>query len=171
MTEPRQKILIVDDVPANIKVLSAVLRTDYEIFVATCGTDALDLARDEAPDLILLDVMMPEMDGLEVCRRLKADPATRDIPVIFVSAMSEVEDETAGLELGGVDYFIKPINPPIVKARIRIHLELKHKRELLEQLSLNDGLTGIANRRRFDETLDCEWRRCQRNGQREPWSS
>src|SRR5450432_4159165 len=112
------RILIVDDTPANIKVLHNLLREDYALSVATSGAAALEIAfSDDRPDLVLLDVMMPEMDGHEVCRRLKADARTRDVPVIFVTAMSEVEDETKGFELGAVDYITKPIRPPIVEAR------------------------------------------------------
>ncbi|CAK0758257.1 two-component system, chemotaxis family, response regulator WspR [Azospirillaceae bacterium] len=163
MTEPRQKILLVDDIPSNIKVLSSILKHELDVFVATNGFDALDVALHERPDLVLLDVMMPDMDGYEVCRRLKADPRTQAIPVIFVSAMGEIEDETRGLEAGAIDYLTKPISPPIVRARIRNHLELKRQRDILEQISLIDGLTGIANRRRFDEVGSQEWRRSLRN--------
>ncbi|MEI6557954.1 MAG: diguanylate cyclase [Rhodospirillaceae bacterium] len=164
MTDRRQRILMVDDIAANIKILSAILKHEHDILVATNGADALETALVEQPDVILLDVMMPDMDGYEVCTRLKADPRTREIPVIFISAMNEVEDEARGLEVGGLDYITKPINPAIVKARVRIHLELKRQRDLLQRISMIDGLTGIANRRRFDETLEREWRRCHRAG-------
>ena len=163
MTESRQRILMVDDIAANIKILSAILKHEYDILVATNGSDALEIALVEQPDVILLDVMMPDMDGYEVCSRLKADPRTHDIPVIFISAMNEVEDEARGLEVGGLDYITKPINPAIVKARVRIHLELKRQRDILQRISMIDGLTGIANRRRFDEALEREWRRCHRS--------
>ncbi len=116
-------LLIVDDTPANLALLSDVLRAEYRVKVAVDGAKALRLAAaDPAPDLILLDIMMPDLDGYEVCRMLKAHPATRDIPVIFVTAMGEEEDETKGLELGGVDYVTKPISPAIVRARIKTHL-------------------------------------------------
>ena len=163
MTESRQRRLRVDDIAANIKILSAILKHEYDILVATNGSDALEIALVEQPDVILLDVMMPDMDGYEVCSRLKADPRTHDIPVIFISAMNEVEDEARGLEVGGLDYITKPINPAIVKARVRIHLELKRQRDILQRISMIDGLTGIANRRRFDEALEREWRRCHRS--------
>jgi serine phosphatase RsbU (regulator of sigma subunit) len=128
------RVLIVDDTPANIKVLHNLLRENYTLSVATSGAAALEIAlSDERPDLVLLDVMMPEMDGHEVCRRLKADPRTQDIPVIFVTAMSEVEDETAGFGLGAVDYITKPIRPPIVEARVATHLELALTRRTLAQ--------------------------------------
>lgn len=158
-------LLIVDDIPWNIQVLAEGLRTLCRIRVATGGPKALDIATsDDPPDLILLDVMMPEMDGYEVCRRLKDNPRTAGIPVIFVTARGEVEDEARGLELGAVDYITKPFHLPVVRARVRTHLGLKLKTDQLERLSAVDGLTGIANRRRFDETLDREWRRDLRLG-------
>lgn len=133
MTDNR-RILIVDDTPANIKILNETLRGEYAISVATSGQDALDLVHSQAtPDLILLDVMMPEMDGYEVCQRLKANPATEDIPVLFVTAMGEIADETHGLELGAVDYIRKPFSPPIVRARVHNHMELKLQRDHLSE--------------------------------------
>ncbi len=156
-------LLVVDDVPANIQILHSLLKEEYEIYFATNGPDALDLAHNRAPDLVLLDVMMPVMDGYEVCRQLKADPNTEEIPIIFVTAMGEVDDETRGLELGAIDYITKPISPAIVRARVRNHIRLKQQGDLLRQLSFIDGLTGIANRRRFDELLQAEWRRAQRS--------
>ncbi|MBP2313668.1 diguanylate cyclase [Azospirillum soli] len=163
MTESRPKILVVDDIPSNVHVLSRILKDDYDIYFATDGDKALELVQTRLPDLVLLDIMMPGMDGYEVCTRIKDDPATRDIPVIFISAKSEVEDETHGLEVGAIDFITKPISPPIVKARVRNHLLLKRQADLLRQLSFLDGLTGIANRRRFDEALLREWRRCARS--------
>ncbi|HEC14841.1 MAG TPA: PleD family two-component system response regulator [Rhodospirillales bacterium] len=159
----RQKVLIVDDEPINIEILSEILDADYDIYFATDGKTALEVATGENPDIILLDIMMPEMDGFDVCRRLKADPQTRDIPVVFVSAKNQVADETQGLEIGAIDYLTKPISPPIVKIRVKNHLELKRHRDSLRRLSTMDSLTGIANRRRFDEYLESEWNRAQRN--------
>ncbi|MCW2235791.1 PleD family two-component system response regulator [Azospirillum canadense] len=163
MIETRPKILVVDDIPSNVHVLSRILKGEYDIYFATDGAKALDLVQTRLPDLVLLDIMMPGMDGYEVCARIKADPTTRDIPVIFISAKSEVEDETQGLEAGAIDFITKPISPPIVKARVRNHLLLKRQADLLRALSFIDGLTGIANRRRFDEALLREWRRCARS--------
>jgi diguanylate cyclase (GGDEF)-like protein len=158
-----QTILIVDDTPANIEILSSILGGEHQILFATSGQDALELVAGQTPDLILLDVMMPEMDGYEVCRRLKADPRTHNVPVIFITSLSEEGDETRGLEVGAIDYIFKPIRAPIVKARVRNHLELKRYRDMLENLSAIDGLTGLANRRRFDERLAQEWLRGRRN--------
>ncbi len=163
MEKPKQTVLITDDSPANIEVLCQVLDGEYDVLFATNGPDALAIAFDQSPDLILLDVVMPDMDGYEVCAALKADIRTRDIPVVFVTAMDNDDDETKGLNAGAIDYVTKPIRPAIVRARVRNHLELKRYRDFLENLSSTDGLTGIFNRRRFDETLDREWRRANRN--------
>jgi len=134
-TARRQVVLIVDDTPENIHVLIEVLRDEYATMVATNGRRALQMAgADPAPDIILLDVMMPEMDGYEVCRQLKADSATSGIPVIFITKLAEEEDERKGLDLNAVDYIHKPFHPALVKARIRNHLELKGYRDHLEDL-------------------------------------
>jgi diguanylate cyclase (GGDEF)-like protein len=160
----RPRLLVVDDQPINIQTLYHIFHADHEVFMATGGQPALDFCRDNPlPDLVLLDVVMPGMDGLETCRRLKADPATRDIPVIFVTAQSDPLDETRALEAGGVDFISKPVNPAVVRARVKTHLTLKAQSDLLRALAFVDGLTGVANRRRFDEALQAEWRRCRRS--------
>ena len=128
----KSTILVVDDTPENISTMSALLKNIYRIKAATSGAAALELARsDDGPDLILLDVVMPGMDGHDVCRRLKEDPRTADIPVIFLTAKANVEDEQKGLELGAVDYITKPVSPPIVRARLKTHLQLKNARDFL----------------------------------------
>ncbi len=127
-------ILVVDDTPSNITVLTEILRGDYRLLAAINGEQALKIAgADPAPDLILLDVMMPGMSGHEVCERLKAASSTRKIPVIFVTAMNQVEDETKGFALGAVDYITKPVSPPIVKARVKTHLALYDQERELER--------------------------------------
>ena len=161
--ERRAKVLIVDDMDTNIKILMAVLKPYYELIPATNANDAIEMATLHHPDIILLDIMMPIIDGYAVCQMLRNNNDTADIPIIFISALNETEDEARGLEVGGVDYIMKPINPTIVKARVGIHLELKRQRDFLQRISMIDGLTGIANRRRFDEVLKNEWRRCSRN--------
>ncbi len=131
----KQKVLIVDDTPENIQVLMETLKEDYAIVAAINGEKALKMAAAEpAPDIVLLDVMMPGMDGFEVCKKLKADEKTKDIPVIFITALTDAEDEAKGLALGAVDYLNKPFNPDLVMARIRNHLELKSYRDRLETL-------------------------------------
>jgi phosphoserine phosphatase RsbU/P len=149
----KPRILIVDDTPVNIKVLHNLLREHYCLSVATGGAAALEIAfSDDRPDLVLLDVMMPIMDGYEVCRQLKADPRTRDIPVIFVTAMSAIEDETKGFGLGAVDYITKPIRPPIVEARVATHLELAGTRKTLARQ--NDAMRGdLALAAKVQESL------------------
>ena len=165
MPENKPRILIVDDERSNIQMLDAMLKDDYDIIVALNGKQALKrVAAASPPELILLDIQMPDMDGFAVCEQLIAQPETRDIPVIFITAMSSLEDEQRGLELGAVDYVTKPFHPAIVQARIRIHLDLKRQRDILNRISGIDGLTGVANRRRFDQFLDHEWRRCFRTG-------
>ncbi len=123
------RIMVVDDTEANIDILVETLADDYKVSVAMDGESALEDIKINYPDLILLDVMMPDMDGYEVCRRLKADPQTRDIPIIFVTAKSEESDETKGLDMGAVDYITKPFSPPIVQARVKTHLILKKMRQ------------------------------------------
>lgn len=132
------RILIVDDTKENIDVLAGIL-SNYKRSVALNGIKAIQIAKDKRPDLILLDIMMPEMDGFEVCQKLKAYPDTKDIPIIFITAKNEIEDEVKGLKLGAVDFIAKPISPPIVKARVRTHLELKASRE--EVIQKNSELT------------------------------
>jgi diguanylate cyclase (GGDEF)-like protein len=160
------RILIVDDIPDNIRLLSRMLADEgHLISAATNGRQALKIAESCAPDLILLDVMMPGMDGYRACAALKANPQLAAIPVIFITALADAEDETRGLALGAVDYIVKPFNEVIVKLRVRTHLELKRQRDILARLSHVDGLTGIPNRRAFDERLDQDWRRAVRSGQ------
>ena len=133
MVRETQKILVIDDSPVNLEILSELVSDDCEVLCALSGEDGIGLALRVHPDLILLDVMMPVMDGYEVCARLKSDPLTRGIPVIFITALNQEEDETRGLELGAIDYVTKPINLPIVRARIRNHLELKRTESVLQE--------------------------------------
>ncbi|UCV20878.1 two-component system response regulator [Ferribacterium limneticum] len=127
-------ILVVDDIPENISTLAGMLRDNYRVLFATSGADALEIVRQQQFDLILLDVMMPGMDGYEVCRRLKADIVTREIPVIFVTALTEVQDETRGLELGAVDFLHKPCHASIVRLRVQLHIERHNRSHSLERL-------------------------------------
>jgi diguanylate cyclase (GGDEF)-like protein len=163
METRRQTILIVDDERVNIEVLGETLSSDYEILVATSGPEALKIAFEQIPDLILLDIVIPDMDGYEVCARLKADSRTRAVPIIFITAMNQELDEAKGLTAGAIDYITKPIRPLTVKARVNNHMELKRYQDFLEDLSTTDGLTGIPNRRKFDEFLQREWGRALRN--------
>ena len=131
----RPTILVVDDTPANLSLLGQILKDDYRVKLANHGQRALDLATAAPPDLLLCDVMMPGMNGFEVCRRLKANPDTARIPVIFVTAAMDVEDERLGFEAGAVDYIHKPVTPPIVLARIKTHLQIKRWQDFMEDQS------------------------------------
>ncbi len=165
LPEPyRPTVLVVDDQPVNVQSLYQVFAEDHQVLMAMRGEQALKLCASRQPDLVLLDVEMPDMDGYEVCRRLKADPLTREIPVIFVTAHHDEAAETRGLDLGAVDFISKPINPRIVRARARTHLTLKAQSDLLRRQAHVDGLTGVFNRRLFDERLHTEWARAARTG-------
>ncbi|GAA3705644.1 diguanylate cyclase [Oceanisphaera sediminis] len=158
------RILVVDDQPVNIRVLYEVFRGEFEVLMATSGEQALTVCQEQRPDIILLDVVMPGISGHEVCRRLKANPDTRDIPIIFVTSQREEAEEARGFEMGAVDFITKPVNPVIVSARVRTHLALKLQSDLLRSIAMIDGLTKVANRRKFDEALAISWRACLREG-------
>jgi diguanylate cyclase (GGDEF)-like protein len=160
----RPKLLIADDQPVNIRVLYELFRHECDVFMATSGAQAVQVAQTELPDLILLDVVMDDLDGHEVCRLLKSDPLTGDVPVIFITAQDREDDEVKAFSLGAVDFLSKPINPVVTKARVRTHLTLKLQGDLLRANALLDGLTGVANRRKFDEDLQADWRHCAREG-------
>lgn len=158
----RKCILIVDDESANIQSLAQALggagpEAPYSLRFAKTGEQALLLAHSAQPDLILLDVVLPGMNGLATLAKLQSDPITHGIPVIFVTARDEIDEEASGLEMGAVDYITKPFSPAIVRARVRTHLELKRQREFEAQRARIDGLTGIANRRAFDEQIQRYW--------------
>ncbi len=132
--QAKKTVLVVDDAPTNIRVVNEILHDTYQVKIATSGAKALELAAAApGPDLILLDVVMPGMDGYEVCSRLKAEPATRDVPVIFLTGQTEETDETRGFEVGAVDYIHKPFSPAVVMARVQTHLALREARELLSR--------------------------------------
>jgi two-component system sensor histidine kinase/response regulator len=142
----RPTILVVDDTPQNLALMRDLLETDYTVKLAPSGERALKISKNQPPDMVLLDIMMPEMDGYEVCRQLKADPLTADIPVIFFTAKTETQDEQMGFALGAADYITKPISPPIVLARVRAHLLFKQARDALERRNRED-------KQRFDSAL------------------
>jgi diguanylate cyclase (GGDEF)-like protein len=158
-------VLVVDDTPNALELIATMLGTEHKVLTAGDAETALKIALQEEPDLILLDIRMPGTDGYQLCRMLKADPVTREIPVVFVTAMDEEREEAKGLELGAIDYITKPLSPPILRARVRNHIDLKRQRDQLRRLSAVDGLTGLANRRAFGEALEKEWRGAiRRNG-------
>jgi diguanylate cyclase (GGDEF)-like protein len=156
------RILIVDDAMENIQILHHALQDDHDVLFAMNGTKALHIAQHQLPDLILLDAVMPGMDGYAVCAALRASETTRDIPIIFVTALKTPEDETRALDAGAADFISKPVNAAVVRARVRTQLTVKFQSDALRELTLTDGLTGVANRRAFDERLETEWRRCGR---------
>jgi diguanylate cyclase (GGDEF)-like protein len=162
-THGKPKLLVVDDQPINIQVMYRCFAGDYQVFMATNGEQALAVCQSNPPDLILLDVVMPGLDGFEVCKRLKADPATHHIPVIFVTSHTDPAQETHGLNLGAVDFIAKPVNPDVVRARVKTHLTLKFQSDLLRKLVFLDGLTGVFNRRYFDQQIATEWSRSARS--------
>ena len=158
------RILVVDDAMENIQILHHALRDEHEVLFALDGGTALQIALEQQPDLILLDAVMPGMDGYAVCAALRGTPRLQDIPVIFVTALSQPEDETRALEAGAVDFISKPFNVAVVRARVRSQLTIKRQADAMRELSMTDGLTGVANRRSFNDTFDAEWRRCARAG-------
>jgi diguanylate cyclase (GGDEF)-like protein len=164
MQERKPRLLVVDDQVVNIQTLYRVFADECQVLMAKNAEAALEVCDEHQPDLILLDVMMPGMDGYALCRRLKANDRTRDIPVIFVTSQSDEAAESRGLDAGAVDFISKPINARIVKARVKTHLTLKAQSDLLRSWVYIDGLTGVHNRRHFDEALAREWSRALRRG-------
>lgn len=148
------KILVVDDQPINIQAVYNILSESYTVLAATSGPAALEVCSEVLPDLILLDVLMPGMDGLELCDLLKQDDATRDIPIIFVTSFNEQHEEDECWGRGGVDFIMKPVNPMTLKNRVKAHLTLKAQKDMLHKLVYVDGLTGTFNRRYLDIHLD-----------------
>lgn len=149
-------ILIADDDLSSIAIINASLEETFQISFARSGQEALDAAAKIKPDLILLDIVMPGMDGFEVCERLKADPDLADIPVIFMTALGATEDEVRGLTLGAIDYVTKPAEPVVLRARVSNHVELKRLRDRLAENAFTDPLTGLGNRQRLEATLETE---------------
>tara|TARA_R110000868_G_scaffold259743_5_gene517970 strand:+ start:13078 stop:14037 length:960 start_codon:yes stop_codon:yes gene_type:complete len=160
----RPTILIVDDEISNIEIMNAILEEDYEICFATSGPQALETARRILPDMILLDILMPGMDGFEVCGQLKNEALLTDVPVIFTTGLGDTEDEVRGLSLGAIDYVTKPVQPVVLRARVSNHIELKRLRDQLAEMAVTDALTGLSNRRRMEQALSVETARLARAG-------
>jgi diguanylate cyclase (GGDEF)-like protein len=158
-------ILLVDDDPASIRQMGRILEGLGRLRFATSGAQALSLAQQSPPDLVLLDGEMPGLSGFEVCERLKADPRLADVPVIFVTSHSGDDFEVSGFAIGASDFIGKPVRPPLVVARVKAQLRTKQLADQLRRLSRTDALTGLANRRVFDETLALEWSRARRAGE------
>ena len=161
-TVKRNSILIIDDEKSNLMYLNSILSTDYSIFIAKGGREALAKASELVPDLILLDIIMPGMDGYEVLTELRSQESTRRTPVIFITGLDSSEDEERGLALSAADYIIKPFRAAIVRLRVSNQIRLINQMREIEGLSRTDQLTGIANRRMFDQQIENEWRRSVR---------
>jgi diguanylate cyclase (GGDEF)-like protein len=160
----RPIILVVDDEPLYLELIADILGCEYEILFASDGTSALDAVAFRLPHLVLLDLMMPGIDGYEVQKRLSADRRTCEIPVVFVTCLGDVTAETKGLQLGAADYISKPISPELLRARVNIQIKVKLTRDKFALLSETDGLTGLANRSHFDSMLAYEYARHMRSG-------
>ncbi|MBK8971342.1 MAG: diguanylate cyclase [Hahellaceae bacterium] len=158
----RQKILIADDEKLNRSLLAGLFREEYRVILAKDGAQVLEKVSLHQPDLILLDIMMPGMNGYEVLVRLKGNPTTQSIPVIFITALDSEQEEEKGILMGASDYIAKPFRNSILKARVNNHMQMVRQRQLLEELANMDGLTNIANRRCFENVMAAEWSRCKR---------
>jgi len=159
----KAKILVVDDQPVNIQIIHQILSAEYQIFMATSGAQAIQLCLSNPPDLILLDVMMPELDGLETCRLLKKQDGLATVPVVFVTGLQSQDEENECWDAGGSDFLIKPVNPVTLKNRVRAQLRLKLQNDLLQQLAFSDALTGLYNRRYANEFFENQNAVCQRS--------
>ncbi|RQW64306.1 diguanylate cyclase domain-containing protein [Vibrio viridaestus] len=155
-------LLLVDDQRVNIFALNALFEDDYDVLMATDGEAAIKLVRDQMPDAVLLDINMPGMDGYEVCRILTSDKLTEDIPIIFVTGETDSDVEAHGFEIGASDFITKPFNPTIVRARVLTHVLLKLQRDVMKDMAMIDVLTGLSNRRKFDDALEINWKLCLR---------
>jgi diguanylate cyclase (GGDEF)-like protein len=163
-TVPLPQLLIVDDDSGTIQVLAEILADMGDVYFATSGEMAIALIRERRPDLVLLDAEMPGLHGFDVCKTVKADPGFADLPILFVTAHTDIDHEIRALDAGAVDFISKPLSPPVVRARVKTHLALKQRTDQLLRLAAVDGLTGVANRRSFDAAVEQEWRRACRQG-------
>lgn len=163
-THEKKKILIVEDETINLNMLTSILKNEYTLILEKRGARAVERAEQQLPDLILLDIMIPDLDGYSIISALKSNDRTKEIPVIFISSLSGAADEEKGFLLGAVDYITKPYNAAIIRARVKTHIMLVTQRQLLERIAMLDGLTEIANRRSFTERFSQEWERATRDG-------
>ena len=158
----KSKLLIVDDEKMNLKVLTNILISDYTIFTATNGKEAIQRAMEYNPDLILLDILMPEMDGYQTLSEIKKTEKIKKIPIVFITGLNSDEDEEKGLSLDAADYITKPFSAMIVKIRVRNQIQIVNQLKMIEHLSLTDQLTDLPNRRYFDERINMEWKQAVR---------
>lgn len=162
-TKQPNTILIADDERINLAALNKILSPDYELFIAKSGQGAIDTAKENQPDLILLDVIMPDMNGFDIIVELQKFPETKKIPVIFITGLTSVDDEERGLELGAVDYIHKPFSATIVKARVKTQMKIIQQMRIIEKFSMTDPLTELPNRRMFADRFEAEWQRAIRD--------
>jgi diguanylate cyclase (GGDEF)-like protein len=155
-------ILVVDDQPINIQVIYQILGDQYQVLMATSGPEAIKVCKASMPDLVLMDVVMPQQDGLTTCKLMKADSAIANIPVVFVTGLQQQSEENACWEAGAVDFIQKPVNPCTLLNRVKAHLTLKRQADLLRSLAYIDGLTGVYNRRYFEQYLQKQLAVCKR---------
>ena len=158
----KQTILVIDDTPMQLVAIGHMLSPQYDVKMAKTGREGLEIAQDNHIDLILLDLMMPDISGFDVCKELKQSEDTKNIPIIFITGDASNEAEAAGLAIGAVDYIRKPFTEVIVKLRVEIHLRIISQMRVIENISLTDGLTGISNRRNFDKTIKSLWKIARR---------
>ncbi|MDR1099999.1 MAG: diguanylate cyclase, partial [Treponema sp.] len=159
----KNSILVVDDEKSNLLMLNNILSAEFSVFTAKSGEEALSRIAEDPPDLILLDILLPGIDGFEVLKRLKASPETRNIPVIIITGLQSDANEEKGLLLGAVDYITKPFKNAIIMARVKTHIQIVRQFRIIERLGLIDPLTDIPNRRCFDDRIGIEWRRAIRD--------
>ncbi|MCL2920204.1 GGDEF domain-containing response regulator [Shewanella litorisediminis] len=159
------KVLIVDDNPANIQMVYHIIKGQYQVLMATSGRSAIEICLEMLPDLVLMDVMMPDLSGLDTCKLMKQHPELANIPVIFVTGLHSQDDENACWDAGGVDFIPKPFNATTLKNRIKVHLMLKRQSDLLRRLAFLDGLTGVKNRHFFDQYLETQLMLARRQSQ------
>jgi len=162
--QPKQSLLIVDDQPFNVQLLQHIFAVHFQVYTATNSESALDLCRANQPDLVLLNVDMPVLNGHDVCRQLKADQTTSHIPVVFITTLLNEKEELRGLDAGAVDFITKPLNARVILARVKTHITMKRQTELLKKMAFVDGMTGLYNRRFFDDRIESEFLRSRRTG-------
>ncbi|MDR2532423.1 MAG: diguanylate cyclase [Oscillospiraceae bacterium] len=163
MEDKKNSVLIVDDERANIMALTLILSPEYTVYAAKNGTGAIEVAKEHSPDVILLDILMPDMDGYEVLAALKSYDETCDIPVIFVTGLANSDEEEKGLRVGAADYISKPFRPAIIKLRVNNQIQIQNQIKMIRQLSMTDQLTSVPNRRNFDYRMSLEWNHAKRN--------
>lgn len=159
-------VVIIDDSYFNIRIMEDILSDEYRLYSTTNGKEGIKIVKELKPSIVLVDIVMPEMDGFEVIKEIKKDPVISEIPVIFLTGLSDEDNEELGFSLGAVDYIIRPLRASIVRARIRTHIQIFEQKRMLENYAMIDGLTGIANRRSYEKRVKVDWQLCTAQCQR-----